>query len=134
MSDNTNDELAIRELIESWASAVRRRDLDSILRNHSADILMFDLPPPLQVKGIQAYKATWDLFFSWARDPVVFDIKEMSIAADNNVGFVAAIMRCAGTEANGENVEFDFRLTVGLRKIDDQWIVVHEHHSLPAEK
>jgi ketosteroid isomerase-like protein len=27
----------------------------------------------------------------------------------------------------------DFRLTVGLRKIDGQWTITHEHHSVPAE-
>jgi len=41
-------------------------------------------------------------------------------------------MRCAGTEKNGERIRLEFRLTVGLRKIDSQWIVMHEHHSIPA--
>jgi ketosteroid isomerase-like protein len=45
------DEAEIRDLIEAWAAAVRRRDLAGILRNHSADILMFDVPLPLQSKG-----------------------------------------------------------------------------------
>lgn len=26
---------------------------------------MFDLPPPLQCKGIEAYEQTWDLFFRY---------------------------------------------------------------------
>jgi ketosteroid isomerase-like protein len=30
-------------------------------------------------------------------------------------------------------VDLDFRLTVGLRKIDCQWTIVHEHHSVPSE-
>jgi len=126
--DNTKDEVAIRNLVENWASAVRRKDLSAILQNH----LMFDVPPPLQSKGIEAYKTTWDLFFSWARDPVVFNISEMSITAGDDVAFVTAVMRCAGTEVNGDDIELDFRLTIGLRKIDNQWIVRHEHHSIPA--
>jgi len=128
---STKDEGAIRNLIEDWASAVRRKDLNGILRNHSPHVLMFDIPPPLQSKGIEAYKRTWDLF-SWSHDPVVFDISEMSITAGDDVAFVAALMRCSGTEANGDNIELDFRLTIGLRKIDDQWLVTHEHHSIPA--
>lgn len=131
-SDHTQDEVAIRELVENWADAARRRDLSAILLNHSANILMFDVPPPLASRGIDEYRKTWDLFFSWARDPVVFDISEIDITADDHVAFVVALMRCAGTERNGQAVELDFRLTIGLRKIDDQWIVVHEHHSIPA--
>jgi len=131
-STRTVNEAAIRELVESWARAVRAKDLNGILANHSTDMLMFDVPPPLQSKGIEAYKKTWELFFSWSNDPVVFDIKDMNIIAGSDVAFVAALMRCAGTEKNGERIELEFRLTIGLRRIGDQWIVLHEHHSIPA--
>jgi len=128
----TTDEAAIRELIESWASAVRARDFHGILANHSPDILMFDVPPPLASKGLEAYAKTWDLFLSWSDDPVIFDIKSMDITASNDVAFAAALMRCAGTEKSGQRIELEFRLTIGLRKIGEQWVVLHEHHSIPA--
>jgi ketosteroid isomerase-like protein len=102
------------------------------LANHSSDVLMFDVPPPLQSKGIEAYKKTWDLFFSWSHDPVVFDFTTMSITAGSDVAFVTALMRCTGTEANRERIELEFRLTIGLRKVGSQWLITHEHHSIPA--
>jgi len=135
MSANDNrktDEGAIRDLVENWARAVRTKDLDGILANHSPDMLMFDVPPPIQSKGIEAYRKTWDLFFSWSQDSGVFDISEMNITAGKDVAFVTALMRCAGPEANGDKTELEFRLTIGLRKIDGQWTVIHEHHSIPA--
>ena len=128
----TKDEAAIRELVESWAKAVRAKNLNGILANHSTDVLMFDVPPPLQSSGIEAYKKTWELFFSWSQDSGVFDITEMNITAGDDVAFVTALLRCAGTEKNGERIELEFRLTIGLRKIGGQWIVMHEHHSIPA--
>jgi ketosteroid isomerase-like protein len=117
-------------LVEHWARAVRTKNLEGILAYHSPDILMFDVPPPLQSKGIEAYKNTWDLFFSWFQDSGVFDIGEMNVTAGRDVAFVTALMRCAGTKPNGERV--DFRLTIGLRKIRNEWIVMHEHHLIPA--
>jgi ketosteroid isomerase-like protein len=137
MNENRSQSIAeaeVRKIVEDWASAVRRRDIAAIRRNHSADILMFDVPPPFQSRGIDAYEQTWDLFFSWARDPAVFDIKEMHVTAGEDVAFVTAAMRCAGREASGRDVEIDFRLTIGVRKIDGQWVIVHEHHSVPADK
>jgi uncharacterized protein (TIGR02246 family) len=128
----TADEDAIRDLVENWARAVRTKNLNGILANHSPDILMFDVPPPIQSKGIESYKRTWDRFFSWFRDSGVFDVSEMNVTAGKKVAFVTALMRCAGTEANGERTELGVRLTIGLRKIGDQWIVMHEHHSIPA--
>jgi ketosteroid isomerase-like protein len=41
-------------------------------------------------------------------------------------------MHCAEPGINGEQKGLDFRLTVGLRKIDNQWTITHEHHSIPA--
>lgn len=132
-NDNTANEAAIRALVENWARAVRAKDLAGILAHHSTDMLMFDVPPPLASKGIDAYRKTWDPFFAWSEDSVVFDIDEMKITAGSDVAFVAALMRCAGTEKNGERVELTFRLTVGLRKLGNEWTIVHEHHSVPAD-
>ena len=109
MSDHKRDEAAIRELVENWASAVRRKDLGGILLNHSANVVMFDVPPPLVSKGIEAYKRTWDLFLSWTYDPVVYSISEMDITAGDEVAFVTALMRCAGTEANSAGPKPDLR-------------------------
>ena len=129
---SAEDDAAIRNVIQTWTAAVRRRDFAGILQNHSSDIVMFDVPPPFQSRGIEAYKETWDLFFSWSSDPIPFDITEMSITAGSEVAFVVATMRCAEPGATGEPKSLDFRLTVGLRKIDGQWTVTHEHHSVPA--
>ena len=121
MSHNkSTDEAEIRNLVESWARAVRTKNLDGILANHSPEILMFDVPPPAQLKGIEAYKKTWDVFSAWFQDSGVFDIKELNITAGDDVAFGTALMRCAGTEANGDKVELDFRLTICFRKIDGQ--------------
>jgi uncharacterized protein (TIGR02246 family) len=129
---SAEDVAAIRDVVESWAAAVRRRDFAGILQNHSPDIVMFDVPPPFQSKGIEAYRKSWDLFFSWSSEPIPFDIAEMSIAAGEDVAFVVATMHCAEPGANGEHKELDFRLTIGLRKIDGRWTIEHEHHSVPA--
>lgn len=130
--DRTNDETEVRQLVERWASAVRRKDLAGILADHSPDVLMFDVPPPLQSRGIAAYQATWNTFFAWSRDPVVFDLAEMSVTASREVAFVTASARCAGADGRPDSGELNFRLTIGLRKLGDRWMVLHEHHSIPA--
>ncbi len=48
------DETAIRNQIEAWAKAVRDRDMPGILRHHAPDMVMFDVPPPLQLRGIDS--------------------------------------------------------------------------------
>jgi ketosteroid isomerase-like protein len=131
--NKSTDETAIRTVIEEWAAAVRRRDMEAILRDHAEDIVMFDVPPPLESRGADAYKTTWGVFFRWTRDPVAFDIQRLEIFAGEEIAFAVALMRCAGKEPDGTDLDLDFRLTVGLRKIGGRWTVVHEHHSIPAE-
>jgi len=131
MSNNT-DEDVIRRLIEDWAKAVRAKDFDGILAHHAADMLMFDVPPPFESRGIEAYRETWDLFYSAQPVPIAFDIQRMDVVAGADVAFVAARMECAENGPNGERLRLEFRLTVGLRKIAGQWTVLHEHHSVPA--
>jgi ketosteroid isomerase-like protein len=60
-------ESAIRALIERWAAAVHAGDLDGVLADHSEDIQMFDVPPPNEVRGIEAYRDTWPPFFEWQK-------------------------------------------------------------------
>jgi uncharacterized protein (TIGR02246 family) len=127
-----NDEVAVRDLIEAWADAVRRKDYDGILESHAADFVMFDVPPPFKSVGLDAYRKTWDVFFSWSRDPVLFEIQEMGVTAGADVAFAFATMRCEGPGAAGKPEALDFRLTIALRKIDGRWMIAHEHHSVPA--
>ena len=126
-----SNESQIRMLIENWASAVRSKDMDAILARHSADIVMYDVPFPFQSVGIEAYRKTWDLFFKCTK-PEVFDIQELHILADEHIAFCYATMKCADKSDSDEFVDLPFRLTIGLKKIDNQWIIMHEHHSIPS--
>jgi uncharacterized protein (TIGR02246 family) len=127
------DERDIRALIDRWARAVREENLERIRADHDSEILMFDVPPPFLSRGLDAYMATWRLFFSCSERPVAFDFRDVSVTAGKDVAFATAIGHCAARDKNGKREELEFRLTMGLRKIDGSWRVMHEHHSLPAE-
>ncbi len=126
------DQGRIRELVENWARSVRAMDIDGILARHSRDIVLFDVVPPLQWKGIEAYRKSWEFFFPWFKDRGVFEIHELDVTAGAEVAFCHGLIRCAGTEPKGKWVEVEVRLTICLRKIDGEWTVTHEHHSEPS--
>ncbi len=124
----------IRRLIGAWAESVRARELDGILVGHADHIVLFDVPGPVQSRGIEAYERSWrDQFFHWFGDAGVFDIDELEITAGDDVAFCHALIHCAGTEPTGRRGELlNVRLSVGLVKVDGAWTVVHEHHSEPS--
>ena len=129
----SQEEMDIRALIDRWSSSVRRQDYAGIRADHHPDILMFDVPPPLFSRGLDAYMATWDLFFSCSDKPVVFDFHDLQITAGSDTAFATGIGHCVSTDPHGKHEALQFRLTMGFRKIDGRWLIIHEHHSVPAE-
>ena len=127
------NEQEIRTLIERWAAAVHAGELEVVLQDHAADIVMFDVPPPNSgVRGLEAYRETWPGFFEWQASGAVFEIESLEVTAGEDVAFAFALLRC------GQGAEFPdnpsrLRLTLGLRKEGDRWVVAHEHHSFPLD-
>jgi ketosteroid isomerase-like protein len=134
MQQDGTAENQIETIVEAWAEAVRRHDLPGILAHHEQNIVMFDVPPPLQSRGMDEYRKSWDLFFRYHQPSQAFDIEELTITAGEDVAFAVAIMRCGSGTFSGppEQGGFLFRLTIGLRKIEGNWLIAHEHHSVPA--
>ena len=129
---HATDEAQIRALIEQWSKAVRDENRAAIRADHDADILMFDVPPPFLSRGLDAYMATWDTFFASVEKPVSFAFHDVEVSCVVDVAFATAAGRCVNIDSHGKREPLEFRLTMGLRKIDGKWRIMHEHHSLPA--
>lgn len=125
-----SNEEEIRGIIDSWADAIRNLNMEGILASHTDDILMFDVPLPVQNKGMAEYKATWDLFFKYFNKGSIWDLREVNINAGDSIAYATIIIRCGDTEEKG----FDVRLTMGFKKINGAWKIAHEHHSVPAKE
>jgi len=125
------DEQAIRTLIETWVAAVHAGDLDTVLAQHAPDLVMFDVPPPYDgVRGLDAYRDTWPGFFEWQKSGASFELESLDVTAGADVAFAFALLHCRNADDDPRQL---LRLTIGLRKIDDQWTVTHEHHSFPHD-
>lgn len=130
---SSKDELDIRSLIERWAKAVREQDIAGIRADHDSEVLMFDVPPPMFTTGLDAYMWTWERFFASSEKPVAFNLHDVKVTSGKDVAFATAIGHCVDIDPNGKREELEFRVTMGFRKIDGSWRVMHEHHSLPAD-
>jgi ketosteroid isomerase-like protein len=125
MSAENHDEQELRELIARWSNAVRDEDLTAIRAGHDPDMLMFDVPPPFQSRGLDAYIAKWQA------KPVQFYLQDIAVTAGADVSFATATGTCRDL-SSGAPVNLAFRLTMGFRKINGKWRITHEHHSIPA--
>lgn len=131
MGEPTDDEAQVRTIIENWAQAVRAQDVNRVVSHHSDDVLLFDVPQPVQSRGVEAYRESWELFFGSVPKPIVFDVSELAVTSASDVAFAHGLIRCQAGDS-GQSEFLAIRLTVCLQKSDDQWMVVHEHHSEAA--
>ena len=130
-SKGTSSDAEIRALIDDWARAVRAKDVEAVMRHYSADVVAFDLAPPLRYAGADALRASLAAWFRTFRGPVGYDIRDLDVTAGEDVAFCRSLNRISGTRTDGETTDVWVRATVGLRKIDGAWKVTHEHASVP---
>ena len=124
------DEEAVRDLVESWAAAVHRGDMTGVLVHHNPGIVMYDVPPPEDgVRGLDEYTETWPTFFQWQASGAMFEIVRLDVTAGDDVAFAHALLRCGTPDGLESDPTRRLRLSIGLRKEGDRWVVAHEHHS-----
>lgn len=119
------DEIEIRKVVEDWAQAIKNGNMDRIPKDPLNDVLMFDVPIPLQNVGLDADKKARDIFFQYNKGGEgSFDLVDLKITTSDTVAFCHALLRIGRPEP-------ECRLTIGLQKIDGRWCIVHEHYSAP---
>ena len=90
------DEQQIRELIERWVRAVQSQDIEGILDDHAADIVMYDVPKPYRGnRGIHEYRDSWPQFFDWLRTGAIFELEMLDVVAGSDVAFAYALLSYA---------------------------------------
>ena len=127
------NEQQIHQRVTNWARAVQEKDWEGILAWHHKDIVMFDVPPPFQSVGIDAYRNTWkDFLYALENGSHSFVVVDLQVIAGEDVAFCFSPMKCVYHDGKEQRIELDFRLTIGFKKIDGEWWFMHEHHSVPA--
>jgi uncharacterized protein (TIGR02246 family) len=129
----TNDEAAIRDSIDRFANAFRAKDADGCMSVFAPEIVSFDILPPLQAVGADAFVKHWHEFFESYQGPIHAEFPDISVAAGGDVAFSYCLHRIAGTLKNGHKTDFWLRWTAGWRKTSGKWLIVHEQVSVPVD-
>ena len=131
----TDDEAKIRALENQFAAAVNAKSLDAIMKVYVPDetLLVFDVVPPRQYVGAKAYRKDWEDFLALFKGPPKFEITDLQITAADPLGYSHSIQHVSGTDTKGEPIDLTVRLTDVYRKINSNWLIVHEHVSIPVD-
>lgn len=129
------NEAEIRALWDQWAKAFKARDLDGIMALFAPGdaVVAYDIVPPLQYAGKDAYRKDYAEFLAQYVGPIEVEYRDMRVVADAHVAFIHALERLSGTMKNGQKTDLWLRATSGLRKIDGKWLILHDHVSVPVD-
>lgn len=132
-SNARKDVDAIKAKYGSWKQALEARDLDGIMALYSPDVDAYDVVPPLQFNGSDAYRKDYATFLAQFKGPVRVSIPHVHVEQSGSVAYAFGLERLRGTMTNGTKVDVWVRFTDGWKRQKDQWLVEHEHVSVPVD-
>ncbi len=126
-------EVEIRARLDDWAKATRAKDVDRIMASYAADTRSFDCHSHFQLEGAQALRQHLEACMSHMQGPMTFEIHDLEMAVHGDVAFGHYLARYGATGLSGQQHTGWLRVTVCLRKVRDQWLIVHDHCSAPFD-
>jgi uncharacterized protein (TIGR02246 family) len=128
-----DNQAAIKSLMDTWAAALRAKDLDKLMSLYSPDVVAFDIVPPLEYKGREAYRSDFKKMFELFDGPIQTENRDLIITSGDNIGFSRYLQHLTATLKSGEKTDTWVRVTDCYQKTGGKWLVVHEHVSAPTD-
>jgi ketosteroid isomerase-like protein len=132
-TQRATDEADIRQRMDKLAEAIRAMNLEGVMSIYAPDIVSFDIVPPLQHVGAEAKRKNWVEAFAMYQHPLSYEIRDLTITVGDDVAFGHSLNRISGTLKIGDRIDFWLRSTTCFRKIDGNWLIVHDQVSVPLD-
>ena len=111
-------EAQIRQQVDKIVEGIRAQDLEAMKRLYAADVVSFDVEPPLQHAGAEAKMKNWAKVFTLFRD-AAYEVRDLTLTAGDDVAFGRCFGRLGGTLQNGTATSGMWvRATFCFQKID----------------
>jgi uncharacterized protein (TIGR02246 family) len=129
------DQADIKALEDRFLAAFKAKDVNAIMAYYVPDqsLIVFDAVPPRQYTGAPAYRKDFEDFFATFPGPLDASINELDIAVGGDVAYGHSIQHASLTDKSGKKMELTIRVTDGYKKVNGQWLISHEHVSVPVD-
>src|SRR5215831_7725046 len=82
-------------------------------------LFVFDAIPPRQYVGAKAYRKDLEDFFASFPGPAeTFEIADLNVVTNGNLGFSHSIQRSVFTDKDGKKLDITLRVTDAYRKVN----------------
>lgn len=119
----------VRQLLNAWSMLDPQNGARYYAKD--ADIVFFG-PATVQYKGWDAYALGLKALFAHYQNLSLRLNDDAQVRFRGDVAYASATWNAAGELVDGTRHQFDLRWTAVLERRNQEWMVVHEHVSLPA--
>jgi uncharacterized protein (TIGR02246 family) len=128
------DQAAIKALEDKFVTAFNAKDTKTIMSLYVPDqsLIVFDASVPLHYTGADAYTKDWSDFWTMFPGAAKIDMTDLDITVGGNVGYGHSIQHATMADKKGKKMEMTVRVTDGYKKVNGQWLISHEHVSVPV--
>ncbi len=129
----TSSQATLRRRIEELSQAIRDKNIDHLMTFYATDVVVFDVRPPLDTQGVDAYRRNFESWFAAFEGPLGFELLNLRIVPGDRAAFCHYLGLVTGTRLGGDRKSgYWVRGTTCLERRDGQWLVTHEHISMPS--
>lgn len=127
-----SSETEVKARFEQLADAIRHKDLAGVIEIYAEDVDSFDVIDPLRYQGKGTGMERTKKWFETFDKNIAVEVLDLTVKASDTVAFTYSLNRYIEESSTGaDKIDMWVRVTFGWEKRDGEWLIVHQHNSVP---
>lgn len=126
---------AIQAVMAARTARFNAQDVPGLMKLFSddKDMFMFNVVPPQQYDRA-AIEGDFTSVYRMFKVPPKLELTELKIhPGSGDLAYCTGVLRITGQRKDGKTTDLRMRMTTVLHKRKGQWLIVHEHVSVPVD-
>jgi len=131
-----HDSRVLEQIEFELCRAEMAMDVDRIMRLYvpTHSLRVFDMMKPREYFGAKAFRNDWEGFIAKSVKSIdKCEVSEIEVETSGDLGATYYIQHAEFTDKTGKKGAANTRITHVFRRINGQWLIIHEHGSYPID-
>jgi ketosteroid isomerase-like protein len=102
------------------------------MTHYAPDIVVYDVMQPLEITSAADYRKNIERWFASMLGPIDYEMSELRVSMSDSHAFCHSLSHIKGARKTGGKADYWVRVTTCFQKANGQWLIGHEHVSMPT--
>jgi ketosteroid isomerase-like protein len=125
----------INGLLSAWQKSFEAKDVNGVMQMYAPGpaLTAYDIIPPLQYKGADAYSKDYTEYFAQFAGPLQVQFRDQHPELTGSPAPASGLERITRTQKTGQSADVWVRYTAAFKKVNGHWRDIHDHISVPVD-